>query len=168
MKKYCYAVIILLFSCSEEIKTKVVSSYPVGNKKELISYIGDTTFLVKAEEYYENGQLAKKFEYEKDGKTKSFQTEYYENGGVKLEGGLKNGVRSGIWKAYFPTGEVQTLANYNEMGKEEGMYKVYALNDGVHYVSYSGYYRQGERRGVWNFFNKEGVVINTKSFTKTE
>jgi len=95
-------------------------------------------------------------------------TEFHPNGALKLEGMAENGHRIGIWKAYFPSGELQTLANYNEAGKEEGMYKVYAITSGKHHLSYSGYYSNGERRGTWNFYNEQGIVVNTKSFTKSE
>jgi len=166
MKKWLYLAIVFLIACTEEINSEITSSYPNGNKKEVISYKGVVSHLTSTQLYYENGQLASEYLYENDGKTRRFQTEYYENGTVKIQGELKNGERFGGWKAFFLTGEIQTLANYNALGKQEGMYYIYRKTSNAHYVWKSGYYKDGEKRGLWNTFNKDSVVINTESFTK--
>ncbi len=168
MKKWLYLIIVLLISCTEKIQTEIISSYPNGNKKEVNTFKGDTSFLINNQMYFENGQLASEFLYAEDGKTKNYQTEYYDNGSVKMSGAIKNDQRNGVWKAYFSSGELQTLANYNENGQEEGMYKVYAKKGTDYYLSFSGYYKEGERRGVWNFYNEKGEVVNSKSFAKSE
>jgi len=167
MKKWFYLVVVFLFSCAEEINTEVTSTYPNGNKREQITFKGVNSHLISTQLYYINGQLASENSYQEDGKTKNFQTEYYENGTVKIQGELKNDERFGVWKAYFPSGEIQTLANYNKNGKQEGMYYIYRKTSNAYYIWKSGYYKDGEKRGLWNTFNKDSVVINTESFTKT-
>lgn len=169
MKKVsAFLFIILMTSCAQNDLKKVVSSYPNGSDKEVHTISGKSGDVIKEELFLENGQLAITYEIDPNDDSIKKMAEFHPSGAVKLEGKLKNDHRFEVWKAYFPSGELQSIANYDENGKEEGLYKVYRLEGATHYLSYSGYYSGGERRGTWNFYNKDGVVINTKEFKKIQ
>ena len=156
--------IAMLVSCQKTDSIKVIETHKNGNKRIVHTFFGDSERLLKTEEFYENGELGIEVIYDKSGKLPVEEVQYYSNGGILQEGNFKNGLRFNLWKGYFQTGELKSIANYNENGKEEGMYRVYRLENGIHYLFYEGYMKNGVRSGVWNFYNEKGIVINTETF----
>lgn len=88
------------------------------------------------------------------------EVEYYEDGIVKMEGGMKNGKRSGEWKAYFPDGKVQS-SGYFENGLRTGRAKVYHENGNLYM---DGYYKEGQKTGEWIFYDEQGYETSRRTY----
>lgn len=54
--------------------------------------------------------------------------EYFENGKLKVQGQFANGVKTGVWKEYFYTGQLNKIFTYNDRGNREGKYTEYFKN----------------------------------------
>jgi len=163
-----YLVVLLLsllcIGCQKEIGTAITQKHANGTPKTEITFLGDSTHLVSQVKYFPSGQVFQKIEYQEDGVLPKSEEIFYENCELKHAGAYKNDHRVGTWKAYFPTGQLQSMRNYNEEGKEEGVYQVY-LKDGDYYYLYiQGFYRNGEKKGNWNFYNRDGDIIKTQGF----
>lgn len=88
------------------------------------------------------------------------ETHYYEDSKKFMDGNLRNDARDGLWYAYHPNGNVQTMAHY-ENGKEEGQYTVYHPNGAVYYT---GKYHRGKRVGTWSFFDENEQLVSEKNY----
>lgn len=136
------------------------------------------------EEYYVDGQLKSKGKYI-DGK-KIDEWEYFFNN-AKLEQKGKyvaDEKFSGLWVWYHPNGEVMREENFRK-GLEDGLLQEFdenkvlitkgeyidGLKDGFWFFEYGdhkeeGYYRNGERNGMWNYYypnkkqNFEGKFVD--------
>lgn len=89
--------------------------------------------------------------------------QFYSNYTVRSTERLTNGARSGRVFFYFPNGHSQVEANFDN-GLEEGPYIVFREN-GIPY--YQGNYHQGKRVGIWEFYDEEGNLTQTKDYDKT-
>lgn len=87
--------------------------------------------------------------------------QFYSNYTVRSTERLTNGLRNGRVLFYFPNGNTQVDANYEE-GVEEGPYVVFHEN-GIPY--YQGKYSHGKRTGVWEFYDEQGNLAYTRDFT---
>lgn len=77
------------------------------------------------------------------------------------EGELKNGKSDGLWIAYdMNTGKKQSETYFTD-GIENGSYVVYNENGTPSIV---GQNENGKRTGKWSFYDKEGKLIDTKTF----
>ncbi len=152
-----------LFSCTQETQRLVTDRYSDGSDQRVLFFKGDTTNLVQEVTFYPSGDTLSSIFYEKDGTTKSMENQYYENGNFRMLGQYKNGKRLGVWKAFFPDGKLQSIRNYNAEGKEEGVSQVYKQEGKYYYLFLSGYFKDGEKRGTWKFYNRNGDVIQTKN-----
>lgn len=86
--------------------------------------------------------------------------EFYPNGGLKMEGNIKDGQRHGLWTSYNTKGSVKSRSEYVN-GVLQGPSIVYHDN-GV--VFYSGSYVDGKQAGVWRFLDNTGEEIKTIDF----
>lgn len=77
-----------------------------------------------------------------------------------FEGNVHNGKREGLWYAYHPNGNVQTMAYYVN-GLEEGRYTVYHPNGAVYYT---GEYHQGKCVGKWLFYDENEQLVSEKNY----
>lgn len=93
---------------------------------------------------------------------KVHETHYYPGNKKYIDGNISNNVRDGLWYAYHPNGNVQTMAYYRN-GKEDGQYTVYYENGNVRYT---GKYRDGKRIGVWSFYDENEHLQKTENFEK--
>lgn len=150
---FCYT------SCGHKEGEFIADKHPSGSVKKVIEFKGDSTHLVREVEFFEVGDISRVAHYEQDGKTLRSETIYYPNKEIKQSGQYNYGQRYGVWKAFFPSGQLQSIRNYNEAGKEEGLSNVYKLEGGYYYLFISGYFSNGEKRGTWKFFNRNGDVI---------
>lgn len=82
--------------------------------------------------------------------------------GVMAEGPLKNGMRDGHWKGYFPTGELMSEGRFVN-GKREGEGKIY-FKSGV--VSQINHYHEGKPCGIWTYFadDESHTVVNVRDY----
>lgn len=85
---------------------------------------------------------------------------FYENGALQMEGGMKDGNRSGEWKSYFPDGKVQSTGFF-ENGVRIGEAKVYHENGNIYIV---GQYKDGKKVGEWIYYDEQGYESSRKTF----
>jgi len=84
----------------------------------LFSCIKERTF------YYDNGHIAKSFQYNRHGEFHGFSREYDSSGTLIFDGEYKWSDKHGTSKWYYSNGMLQTHAKY-ENGKLEGIVKNY-------------------------------------------
>lgn len=75
--------------------------------------------------------------------------------GTRLNGQLKDGLRTGIWRATGPDGRLRSQTDYHQ-GKENGPTVVYHPNGALFYT---GDNRNGHRVGVWRFRDDRGELV---------
>ncbi|MCQ2295103.1 MAG: hypothetical protein MJZ67_05565 [Bacteroidales bacterium] len=88
--------------------------------------------------------------------------QFYSNYTVRSTERLTDGNRQGKIYFYFPNGNVQVEANF-ENGVENGPYTVYHEN-GLPF--YMGNYKDGKRIGIWEFYDKDGTLLKTQDYDK--
>lgn len=130
--------IMLLASCSAQLTEKVEASFPNGNPR-IIHYYNKLDQCVK-------------------------ETEYYESGQVKMEGGMKNGQMDGEWTSYFPDGRIQSHG-YFEKGERTGYGEVYYSNGNMYQ---EGSYNHGMHCGHWKFYDEQGNLVGERDFGECE
>ena len=130
--------IMLLASCSAQLTEKVQATFPDG-KPKVVRY------------YDKHDQCVK-------------ETEYYESGQVKMEGGMKDGQMEGEWTAYFIDGRVQSHGFFKD-GKRTGAAQVFYAT-GNKYEE--GFYKEGTHVGKWKFYNEQGTLIKEVDFGEGE
>lgn len=139
-----WAVAILLTACKPKEGKDVIESYE--NKTPRIE-----------KSWIEKGGVK---EYTKE-------THYYASGQKEKEGGLKDGLREGNWKAWYQNGTIWSEGDFIQ-GKSHGVFKIYAEN-GV--LQLEKNYNNGILDGTTSFFDgngnltkeveyKDGVVIS--------
>ena len=92
------------------------------------------------------------------------ETEYYESGQVKMEGGMKDGKMEGEWTSYFADGRVQSHGFF-ENGERTGAAQVFYPN-GNKYEE--GYYTKGKHSGKWKFYDEQGNLLKEVDFGEVE
>jgi antitoxin component YwqK of YwqJK toxin-antitoxin module len=127
-----------LASCSAQLTEKVMATYPDGTTR-VVHY------------YDKNDQCVK-------------ETEYYETGQVKMEGGMKDGKMDGEWTAYFIDGRVQSHGFFKN-GKRTGAAQVFYSN-GNKYEE--GSYKEGKHIGLWKFYDEQGNLIKEADYGEGE
>ena len=123
------SVMLLLASCSAQLTEKVMVKYPDG-QPQVVYYFDKHDNCVK-------------------------ETEYYQTGQVKMEGGMKEGKMDGEWKAYFPDGRVQSIGTF-EKGLRTGRATVWQENGNL---LQEGFYKEGTHVGKWKFYNEQGDLV---------
>lgn len=78
--------------------------------------------------------------------------------------GRKNedGERNGVWRYYYENGVEQSVGVYTN-GKKEGIYIVRYPNN---LLRYRGEYEEDEQVGIWQFYDEEGNLIETKNYSE--
>ena len=123
-----------LASCSGQLTEKVMATYPDGTTR-VIHY------------YDKNNQCVK-------------ETEYYESGQVKMEGGMKDGKMEGEWTAYFADGRVQSHGFFQD-GARTGAATVWQENGNL---LQEGFYKEGKHVGKWKFYDEQGTLVKEVDF----
>lgn len=131
MKKIFLILSTMLFlaSCSAQLTEKVEAKFPNGQPR-LVHY------------YDKHDQCVK-------------ETEYYETGQVKMEGGMKDGKMDGDWTAFFPDGRVQSHGTFKD-GERTGAAQVFYANGNKYQ---EGFYKNGKHCGKWKFYDEQGILI---------
>lgn len=125
---------IALTSCGDQLKEEVVQSYDNG-QSACLHYVNKKNECVR-------------------------EVQFYENGAVKMEGGMKNDKRFGEWKSYFPDGKVQSTG-YFENGIRTGEAMVYHENGNLFM---KGQYKDGKKTGEWFFYDEQGYETDRKNY----
>ena len=123
------SLFLLLTSCSAQLTEKVEVKFPNGQPK-IVRYFDKIDKCVK-------------------------ETEYYESGQVKMEGGMKDGEMEGEWKAYFPDGRVQSIGTFVN-GLRTGRATVWQENGNL---LQEGFYKEGQHCGKWKFYDEQGNLL---------
>ena len=96
------------------------------------------------------------------GANKYQQTEYqfFENFKLRTKGNLNEGKRDGKWIAWYNNGKPQSECAY-VYGVAQGEQTVYYESGAVRY---KGQYLNGNRTGLWQFFDEDGKLLYTQKF----
>jgi len=87
--------------------------------------------------------------------------EFYPNGALKMEGkNDENGLRNGLWIAYYEDG-TKWSESYYVKGKKSGHSLSFYPNGNVRYV---GEYLDDEKIGTWKFYDENGDLSNEETF----
>jgi antitoxin component YwqK of YwqJK toxin-antitoxin module len=84
----------------------------------------------------------------------------YRNGGFKEEGSYFDGMRQGLWRAWYPDGVPASEIEY-EQGVPNGKYIDFWENGNT---KNSGRYITGARNGMWYKYDENGVLIFTTQY----
>ncbi len=93
-----------------------------------------------------------------------YEKEYWDDGNILKEGGLKNGKRHGIWKSFHRDGTLWSEGEFNE-GVRQGVSIAYHPNGAKRY---HGFFTNGLKSGVWKFYDENGEFLRDVSFDKAE
>jgi len=126
--------VLMLSSCTAQLTEKVEAKFPNGQPR-IVRYYDKSDKCVK-------------------------ETEYYESGQVKMEGGMKDGKWEGKWVAYFPDGRMQSVG-YFENGLRTGQATVWQENGNL---LQEGFYKEGKHCGKWKFYDEQGDIIKEVDF----
>ena len=121
--------VLMLGSCTAQLTEKVEAKFPNGQSR-LVRY------------YDKNDNCVK-------------ETEYYETGQVKMEGGMKDEKMDGEWTSYFPDGRVQSHGFF-ENGERTGAAQVFRENGNKYQ---EGFYKNGKHCGKWKFYDEQGDLV---------
>jgi antitoxin component YwqK of YwqJK toxin-antitoxin module len=87
-------------------------------------------------------------------------TEFYDNGQLKTEGKLVNGLRNGLWTSYYENGLKWSETTF-KMDVKSGVTTTY-YESGM--MRYTGSYYNDERTGEWLFYNEDGSIMKKENF----
>lgn len=113
-------------------------------------------------------------------------TEYFENGQIKIEMQIKSGLKHGIIKMFFKTGQINEIRAYyqnlmdstwqswNENGVKIGEANYSrSVKHGKWYIwdengtlRYDMTYDKGKKTGTWYIYNESGKLISSKNYNK--
>ncbi|WP_170061873.1 hypothetical protein [Hymenobacter chitinivorans] len=119
--------------------------------------------------YNEDGHLVGLGEGEQDAKKATFRGawQFIDAAGCLDEAGTFSaaGLRTGTWKTYFPTGNVQLVKNYDDQGKLHGAYAEYHDNGTL---AVEGSYVHGEPDGPAKVYRYCGSVSELRPYKNGE
>lgn len=129
---------LLLASCSEKLTEKVMAKFPNGQPR-VVRYFDKQDRCVK-------------------------ETEFYDSGQVKMEGGMLNDKMEGEWTSYFPDGRVQSHGFFKD-GERTGYGEAYYYNGNMYQ---EGSYSNGKHCGKWKFYDEQGYLLKEVDFGECE
>ncbi len=130
------AILVALAGCANKLNEEVQSSYENGQPR----YV---KYFTKA------GECVK-------------ETEFYEDGVVKMEGAMHDGHREGEWKAFFPDGKPQSIGYFKD-GLRTGTSIVYYENG---HKMMEGEYSEGKHTGLWKYFDEAENLLKEVDYGK--
>ena len=85
----------------------------------------------------------------------------FTNGIVKYEGITdEQGKRQGLWKEYYPTGELKSQGHYIN-SNQEGDWKFYFVNQRT---EVEGRYKNGKKEGAWYWYYPNGAMLQEENW----
>lgn len=147
MRKLVLYLFIGLFiaSCSSDGPKKV----KIGKKEKVVSSFAN-----------ESPQIVREF-VEKDGRlVATYEKEFYEDGNVLKEGPIIANKRHGKWKTYYRSGKIWSELMYYESMLDDTIRGYYTNGQ----LKYRGIYNNGEKTGVWLFYDENGELKENKVY----
>lgn len=134
---------------------------------QLITDAKETKQLEKRMAYHSNGQpsiVATYYNGKPDGIRREFDPQgkitkgyVFEEGWMRFEGVTDmNGLRQGLWKEYYPTGELRSMGKYKN-SKPIGEWNFYFEDKTVEITG--EYDNKGEKQGEWIWFYPDGDTM---------
>ncbi|MBP7102068.1 MAG: hypothetical protein KBA86_02365 [Bacteroidales bacterium] len=147
-----------------------ISYYPQGMIKYNSIY-KEGELLGISSEYYPNGELKSEIQFEE--KDKIGKARYFFPGGkIASEGSVKNNFAVGEWKSYYYSGNVCYISNYNNEGKEAGLWVDYTRDGKIEaQTNYENGKKHGEEifyyNGILMYKNiyKNGILTEINTFS---
>lgn len=110
-------------------------------------------------EYYDNGTLRLEIQI-KDGLPQGSYIVYFENRKPKEIRSYNNGKLHGLWRTYDISGQLLSEAEYQN-DKKHGTWRVW---DELGTLRYEMIYYQGNRIGVWRMWDENGNLIDERKY----
>jgi antitoxin component YwqK of YwqJK toxin-antitoxin module len=86
----------------------------------------------------------------------------FTNGVLKYEGITdEDGKRQGLWKEYYPTGELKSQGYYIN-SNTDGVWKFYFENQ---QIEVEGRYKNGKKEGTWFWYYPNGAVLQEENWS---
>ena len=157
--------------------------YPEGEVKALVRHSeGGGAAYVK--NYHRNGKLMAEGKYTDQKKDSTWLYYNESDGSLSLEEYYQNTVKEGVWKTFYPEGQVAEEVIYIHDRKDgpwtqyftdgkvklkaayvndqiEGQYIVYHLNG---MVEVSGFFQNSFKNGTWVYFNDKGDMEKREEY----
>jgi antitoxin component YwqK of YwqJK toxin-antitoxin module len=102
---------------------------------------------------YDNGNLKEEHEM-LDGLKHGKAVAYYENGQLEGEGSFRNDKIEGLWKFYHENGLSHNEGNFKE-GEKDGTWRIYNENG---QLESEGSFRNDKREGLWKTYRLYGSI----------
>ncbi|MBN4062538.1 MAG: hypothetical protein COA57_05925 [Flavobacteriales bacterium] len=133
MTRIIFAIVtILLFSCAQKEEI-IEQTWPDGAPK-----------------------LVKVFAIDGEEKALAKETEYYENGQIKIIGEYNSeSQRTGQWHAYYEDAKPWSECEYRN-GLKHGKNTVWFSNG---HLRYEGKYENDKQAGIWKFWDENGALV---------
>jgi len=166
--------IILLVSCDKKIeKTEIVEKWPNNNQKIIHEYFSLKDSSFRETEYYESGKLKSKYYYQ-SGQIQGPAIGFFENGDTAQISHFKKGLKDGLEKTWYNSGELWSRYIFNDGKKISGNHffrngqptAKLKFEDG--YVIWGEYYHpngnirstgsieDNKKTGVWEYYHENG------------
>lgn len=84
----------------------------------------------------------------------TYHKEYYQQGKIKAEGWVKNGLKEGYWKFYHRNGKLSEKGRYIKGQREE----YWHFYNETGRPKQAGHYRTGQKSEWWLFFDAQGRI----------
>ena len=111
--------------------------------------------------YYKGVPEGVRREYDETGKV--IKGYVFANGILRYEGITdEDGKRQGLWKEYYPTGNLKSEGNYIN-SNQEGIWKFYFENQKI---EVNGTYKNGKKEGTWYWYYPNGTVLQEENWSK--
>lgn len=88
------------------------------------------------------------------------EVQYFSDGAIKMEGHHVDGVRQGVWTAWYKDGKLWSRGSFKD-GLSDGTRRVYHSNGQLYY---QGEYEAGNRVGEWIFYDSLGKEIKRTQY----
>jgi len=113
-------IVLQLVSDNEVFDTRIVIDHDEeALKKEQAEELAQKTDEQVHNRYYEDLQFKIFFPDSLEVGDGKYQLKYENGKTIKIEGKVKNGLPQGIWRSFYPSGNLESVVNYNE-GEVDG------------------------------------------------
>ncbi|MCP5498769.1 MAG: hypothetical protein H7A25_02610 [Leptospiraceae bacterium] len=165
----------LLYSCKAKANHILPGNVPVGAKYDRRINLFTKIENGKLSQWTKEGLLYMDCEVNQNGVLHGYCKTYQKENRLSSEGRMVNGNKDGLWKWYFPDGELYIQqehnharkriywGDYDKIGNEHGKFEQYYL-DGK--LEIRGYYDAGYKTGSWEKYYRNGQLEYRGKFNK--
>ncbi|MFL5764569.1 MAG: toxin-antitoxin system YwqK family antitoxin [Bacteroidia bacterium] len=90
--------------------------------------------------------------------------ERYKNGGIRIQGKMKDGKREGLWKSWYEDGKPWSETTF-KAGIRNGKTKTWYENGNPRY---EGEYTNDNESGKWTYWDESGKEVTKKDYDKKQ